>query len=326
MKLEKLFTVFMLLILALTIAPMALADDATVTVGDDVVVSVDDEAEVVIMNTPLGAEVRLTQLEASLERNILLGEDVIAKIEESDSEYDLTILNGILDELNALVVEVQSLDVEGDSTELAQSFVEIKADARELSKSFREEVVASKKLSDDDREELKAQVKKRANKDLEFARTKMIQARNNFNAEKAKELMTAFGVDADSFIQDIESGELSLAEIRSQVRAEFVKASDEDKAALRAQLREAKMKQKVFKKSSLDGVENMIQKRLQTRSESMDELRNRWQNHLNDVLNNGNHNHNGTNTGDYADLDDLTSGMGDVLSGMGGHIGSGADE
>lgn len=311
MKLEKLFTVFMLLIIALTVAPLAFADgvatdnvtnsiapmaSSTAVVATDVAVAdtavsdvVDNslDAEVAIMNTPYGAQVRLIQLEASLERNILSGEDVIARITENHPDFDASILNGILDELRALEVEVQAVDIEGSADELAQSFVEIKADAIELSKEFRSEVVDSNTLSKEDKEQLRTQAKEKVNKRITAVKEKLTQARNHYNAQKAKSLMKAFGAENNDLVEKIQSGEMTLAQVKEQLRASYKKSSSEEKTALRNQVKEAAMKRRVFQQSTMDRADEMIQNRIQLRESKMNDLRAKFSEHMNRPLEDG---------------------------------------
>ena len=133
-KMKKILGITMVLLLATSMVPLTLADEAEDTQQD----------EVKIMNDQIGAQIRLLQLEKAIAKNILKGEEVVSVLKES--EYDTTELEAmaILAELELLKEEVQSAD--SNSTNATQIFVDLKSDAVELTKDFKE---ALKELLDE---------------------------------------------------------------------------------------------------------------------------------------------------------------------------------
>ncbi|MFH1588976.1 MAG: hypothetical protein ABIB43_00215, partial [archaeon] len=157
MEMKKFVAMLFVGIMLLSLVPLALADEGNETSDEDVCVEdsdcdadefcdagecadleSEDEAETEIMRTPYGASVRLVQLERAIENNIAHGERIVDAILANDENADVDELNRILDDMRALVLEVQNLDLENKTPqELAEEYVEIKSSARELAKEFR---------------------------------------------------------------------------------------------------------------------------------------------------------------------------------------------
>ena len=64
-------SIVLVLLLAASVVPLALADEAGDVQQDEVEIDAETQAEVEIMNYQFGAEVRLLQLEKSISKNIL---------------------------------------------------------------------------------------------------------------------------------------------------------------------------------------------------------------------------------------------------------------
>lgn len=200
-------------------------------------------AEVEDMQTQLGAEVRFLQLEASIERNILHGEEVISKVDNLGK--DASGLEAKLLDLNALLVQVQETDLTQEPAELAEEFLVLKELAVELSTSFRDE--ARSLLDVTVRTELKNQLKN-MNESREL-RQKIVQRIQQYNMQKLQGLAQRAGVrlnagnvdEALKQMQQMSSGQLTqikaAAGKQKQSNSEFAQqVQSKDMTMLKDQL------------------------------------------------------------------------------------------
>ncbi|MFH0956874.1 MAG: hypothetical protein V1813_03355 [Candidatus Aenigmatarchaeota archaeon] len=91
-----------------------------------------------IMGTSHGAEVRLLQLQKSIERNIIYGENIVEWIGDVNSSYNTSAMESLIDELKEIRDEVASVNLSEDTEELVRQFVDLKGDAINVTAEFRE--------------------------------------------------------------------------------------------------------------------------------------------------------------------------------------------
>ena len=92
---KKMLNVLIVLMIMASITPLAFADEAENST-DEVEINAETQKQVEIMNTSIGAEIRLLQLEKAIIKNIIKGEEVVSIL--SNLEYNKTELEAILAE------------------------------------------------------------------------------------------------------------------------------------------------------------------------------------------------------------------------------------
>ena len=248
MKYGKLFLV-MLLALVFTL-PVVLADE-------DAEVSPEDVEEVSEMQTPLGAEIRLLQLEKAINRNIIAGNEIIASIIEDNESADVSDLEDIIVEMESLLTEVQDMTFEGDARELAHSYVEIKSRARALTKSFRES--SKDYLDDENLEPVRERVRNKYQEKMQDYDEKISQKRNEYNGGKLSVLLQRLGVTDERMVDGVRNGTLTVGQVRSEIvnKLKGLSTGGKEQAALK--IREGKIKGEVFKKVLIERIKVMTE-------------------------------------------------------------------
>src|SRR3989339_1700168 len=178
---KKMMSILLMLLLVLSIVPIALAEDDTTDQTDaetemeedDTTDQTDEETEMEAeaMSTIPGAEVRLLQLEKAIALNIERGKEVITEVENS------TELESILSEMEALLTEVQNADPAAEDA--VQTFVDLKHDARDLVKDFREN--ARELIKEEKAAQLRERIRSMEHKELKEKIQSKIRA---FNAQR----------------------------------------------------------------------------------------------------------------------------------------------
>ena len=269
MEKKKIMTILFLALFAIML-PLAIAEDEDL--------STDEQDEVDDLRTPLGAEVRLLQLERSITRNIESGNEIIAYLTEQDVSANFTKLESIITELELLLEDVQAMDPEGDAKELALEFVEIKRQAIELSKEFRTEAVQY--LSEEDAEQLRERIQERIQETLGDLDDTILEKRRQFNAERVGDIFGRLGINDTAVIERIRDGNLTLGEVRSHIVNAAKNMTGQQRAEAAQRINEERAKLNVFREAAAEKVKNEIQQRVQER---LEENRERVQERINET-------------------------------------------
>jgi len=255
---KKFIAIMMLMLLVGVSMTTALAEDNTATTEDsneietneteieeeevdtepDVSEETEDETEAI--HHPYGAVVRFLQLRTSIERNILHAERVIEVLNESENK---TTLESILEEFKLIRDEIVALPTEeGNTTELAETFVDLKKDAIDLTHQFK--TIATAELSEEQKTQLRAEfkVEKAAVKELKNQVKMQI---HEFNARRVKSHFQNMGIGNDTLIQGIRNGQIKKTQIKDKVKNQMQKISPEQKGQALAKGKEAITKGKV---------------------------------------------------------------------------------
>jgi len=256
MKIKYLALLMVLLALA---APFALADNNTnSTQGNETVVDdddgyindtdveVNDTDEIECMMTSEGAEVRLLQLAKSIERNILMGEEILDAA--NFTENVTTALNEQLNVLKGLLVDVKAIDLERTPSELAEAFVEIKKEAIDAAKEFRD--LARGTLGEMREEQVREIVHERSQERVEELKQQIRERKNGYNAWQIKTLYQRMGLaesDVDEeLIGRIRSGDADWKEVSKKLQERIKNMRQEQKEDLALQLKENAIKKRIF--------------------------------------------------------------------------------
>ena len=293
-KMKKILGITMVLLLATSMVPLTLADEAEDTQQD----------EVKIMNDQLGAQIRLLQLEKAITKNILKGEEVVSVLKES--EYDSTELEAILAELELLKGEVQSAD--SNSTNATQIFVDLKSDAVELTKDFRE---ALKELLDEKTiEELRERVREMVCEQVQNLSQQIQNRTRQFNRNQLHKIYEIIE-ETDSFlIDEYQNGNVTREQVKQQVSKKINEMTKEKRYQVFSELKEGSIRERIQAIVCVEDAAEKFQERKEVRltnrlrsAQNIDddqigtEMEQRMQNRLNEMDNGGN-NDGGNNAND----------------------------
>jgi hypothetical protein len=232
--------------------------------GNETDIDDETEEEIEIMNTTLGAEIRLLQLEKAITKNLLKGERAVAVLDVMG--FNTTELEGILDNLQLVLEEVQGADASANDS--VQQFIDLKSDSKNLTKEFRDAVKAL--LSDQKIKELREQVQNIVG-DMLQNYSKQIQNRiKQFNRNQLHRLYGIIGETNESFLDAYQNGTLSMEEMKSQISKMVNKMTKEKKNQLFSELKKEKINKKAFAdeeaSDALTGFEERANERAQERS------------------------------------------------------------
>ncbi|MCX6695349.1 MAG: hypothetical protein NTU61_03550 [Candidatus Altiarchaeota archaeon] len=236
---------------------------------------------------PLGAEVRLLQLESAIERDILVGREVVAAIKEYNSSIDTSELESIIFEMEVLKGEVESINP-GAGNDSAQQFVDLKSDAIELSKEFRDIVHALVKPSE--LEGLRGRIRSMNQEQFQKFKANVTSLKLEFNAQQLERLLSKLNVTDPELVDQVRNGNASVKDVIDSLRGSLGNMSNGKRNALLMKIHEENSKSNVFARSVVDKVRlnylqrtnNRLQKRLE-RVEAMNitnNVTNRIQNRL----------------------------------------------
>lgn len=200
-----------------------------------------------------GAQVRMTQLEKAVTKNVLWGDAIIAEIKAKNASADTAGAEAVLAELKALKEEIAAAaPVAGD--EVAKLFVDLKHDAIDLTREFRYEV--NKILKAQDVTGMKKRLGARFfNETLELER-KINQTRSRYNAEKLESFLTAVNVSDPALLERVRNGSASAKDIREAFKNAYNGLEPEKKADAYLAIKERTAKRNVFIRAVADKVVN----------------------------------------------------------------------
>lgn len=246
----------------------------------------EDEEEIAdISNSNFGAEVRLLQLEKHIMRNVLVGTTVVEYLQDKNSSLNLTKLEAILDQLEDLLEEVRETPREGNKTELAQTYVDLKYEAILLTKEFREEV--RDLLGTDDRKDIRDAIRESESEQLEEINGLVLQASREFNANLAQRLLAGMNISNSSLIEQIRSGEATMAEVRAEIRNAFGELNNSVKKQVLTKTRERIIQQNIAKNMIKNEIkENFENNRNQARNLLNEEIKEKIKNQVNGNIKN----------------------------------------
>jgi len=204
--------------ITVSVSSLALANEAEdpeveETLGSGTEDLVDNETieETEIMNSSLGCEIRLLQLEKAITNNLLKGEmvaDVLGGL-----GYNISGFESILAEMNLVLDEVKAADP--NASNAVEIFVDLKSDAKNLTKQFRGSL--KDLLSDVKYKEIKEQIRKNASEKLGNY-SKQIQNRiKQFNRNQIHRLYGIIGEANSSFVNQYMNGTVSISQVKLQL-------------------------------------------------------------------------------------------------------------
>ena len=285
----------MVLLLAASVVPLALADEAGDIQQDEVEIDAETQDEVEIMYYQFGAEVRLLQLEKSITKNILKGEEVVSVLK--GAEYNTTELEAILSELELLKEEVQSADP--NSTDAVQIFVDLKSDAIELTKDFRETL---KDLLDEGTvEELRERIREMVCEQVQNLSQQIQNRTRQFNRNQLHKIYGVIEETDSSLIYEYQNGNITREQVKQQISKKINEMTKEKRYQVFSELKEGRIRERIQARVCVEDAAENFQERKEVRltnrlrsAQNIDddqirtEMEQRMQNRLNNMDNGGN--------------------------------------
>jgi len=235
-----------------------------------------EEEEIRPMRFPHGAQVRLLELEKSITRNILVGNQTIAAIKAGNSSANTTNLVSIIDKLIVLRNEVRTITVNETamlnktSEELAQQFVDIKREAINLSKEFRD--AARPLLKETDRQIIREYMKEIDRTELKNIDDEIRDARHRYNADVLNATFSHLGLNNSALLERIRNGDAKVGEIKDYVRDALRNETLKQRQQAMLRLREAEAKRNVYQEAVRARVLANQSERLNQREQHMNQV------------------------------------------------------
>lgn len=268
----------------------AFAEEPEDLEGNEIEIDEATRTETEIMDDPNGSEIRLLQLEISLEKNICAGEYVVSNLTESG--YDTLELEAIIAEMGLLKQEIQA--IYPNSSEAISLFVELKNDAIELTKEFRDTIQGL--VDATKQEQLRVNIQALV---CEQAQGLEQQIQNRivlFNSNRLYNIYGSFGEKNCSLIHRYQNGTASLNQVKEQIEGIINKTQEEKRFELFSEMKGVHIRKRIQTRASIENISDNYQERKCIRirnrlnnSESIDDetirnlLQQRMMNRLNEL-------------------------------------------
>lgn len=239
----------------------------------------EDIEEAGIIGNPLGAEVRMLQLEKAIERQIVSGEIIIERILEYNETTDIEKLNATLEEIRNLLEIVQNYDFNQglNESELAADFVELKVQARDLTRIFREE---AREMTDQDiQERIREGVHERVREMKEEHKQELQEIKNRYNKRVMEHVMNRTGINNTEAMENIRNGRMGPEEFKGMLRREMAQANPEKREEILARIRETNSETEV----ALQQVKERVRQKTQLIEERLENKMTKVQEKLNNL-------------------------------------------
>ncbi len=183
-----------------------------------------------IVESGLGAKVRLLQLKKAILRSYIIGTEVVNILEEKGE--DVTELEAILAEIKLLEEEADNVDSEAETA--IEDYINIKRDLMDLNQEFRK--IASPKLSANDRQAIMDTIKN--NEELSSLDEEIKQVMRELNAERVEKALERMGLTDEDLIEKIKSGDATPEEVREALRNAYGQLGPKEKEQAKERFKE----------------------------------------------------------------------------------------
>jgi hypothetical protein len=255
------------------------------SVSDDENTTIVDEEEAEFLSTGNGATMRLLMLQRQVELQRHGAEKIILKLEELNKSVDYDRLNEIVDELDAIVIEIEEMDMDQSKEELAETYVNLKSDATELSKEFKSIVGPS--LTDAEKAALHRAINEKKKEIWENHKQRIHEHIRNWNKQKTKHLLETFGEDPEEILAKIESGELTAEDIKNHLKQVYRDIPQEEKEKIWNNLNEEEKKKVIQYKKKASEYLDKLEDRVKNHAEKIKERRIKYAEKLKERAENG---------------------------------------
>src|SRR3989344_5727618 len=199
-------------------------------------VDVETEHEVEEMDIPPGAQLRILQLQRQLLIHILRANVVINSLKEMGKNTS---------ELESIVAELEILKEESkiipdNREEAVQKFVDIKKEARDLIKEFRESV--RELTTENERSEIRVKFSSiREDEELISLNEQIREAIKELHKKRVENVLNSLNVEDGELLAKIQSGEITVEELREKLREHYSTLPEETKIRVRDNLMKARL-------------------------------------------------------------------------------------
>ena len=243
MKNTGLIGAFLITALAISLLPTVMAAETS----QPTTLPIDNQTiqkDIQIMNDPLGAQIRLLQLENAIDIHIAIGNKVIQKAQELNK--NITGLEAILQQMQDLKTEVQQADP--NSPNATQEFVDLKENAISLTQQFRE--TARSLFTPDELQQLR-QEQKQIRQERRQQAKEIREKIREYNQEKLKEMETQLGINIQNIITQMQQGNITTEQAKQMIRQEVLKLPREKQLNIYKNIKEKQIKQKIIAKERM---------------------------------------------------------------------------
>lgn len=182
-------------------------------------VSAVDESELKILNDPMGAKIRVLQLQKRVEFQIeiakLIKEQISTEEGVNKEKLDEVIVN-----LESLNENLKTIDYSQDSNALAQEYVNYKSDAIEFTNQFRNEVSA--KMSAEKKEFFQGVILQRREISRNNPSPMVKQMVDDYNAQRTQAMLNRFNIVDEEMVNQVRAGQMNAIQAKEQLRNRFM--------------------------------------------------------------------------------------------------------
>ena len=197
----------MVLLLAASMVPLALADESE----NDVEIDAVTQRELQIMGNNTGARIRLLQLEKVITMHSLQGEYLISLL--VNDTINTSELEAILAELGLVKDEVQSADF--NASDAIQTFIDLKSDAVGLVTDFRTKLHTL--VDNETAEGFKNQIKDISNVTISNLGQRIQEMVREYNVNRLEIIHGFLSSLNDSVIQGYKNGNYSMNQVKQNI-------------------------------------------------------------------------------------------------------------
>lgn len=208
------------------------------------------EHEIEIMNTTLGSEIRLLQLEKSIITNLLKGLMTVQVLK--GLEVNTTDLEAILANLRDVLADVRAADPGANDS--VQIFIELKNTSRSLTKEFRDALQGL--LTNETMREIKERLRNITSDELQNCSLKTRSHIRLFNRNQLYRLYGIIGETNTTLISEYLNGTLNLSQVKLQLHKLINQMTKEKRDMIFSEFKEENIKKKIRSHTYIDEFEH----------------------------------------------------------------------
>jgi hypothetical protein len=208
------------------------------------------EHEVEIMNSTLGAQIRLLQLEKALLYNILKGAMTVQVLKGLN--VTTTTLEAILADLHDVLTEVQTADPAANNS--VQTFIELKNQTRNLTKQFRDTIRTL--LDNETINRIKEQLKNITSDELQNCSKNLRNLIRHFNQNQLYRLYGMIGETNTTLLNEYINGNISLNQTKLQLHKLVNQMTKEKRYQIFSDVKEDNIKKHIRAHKDVDDIEH----------------------------------------------------------------------
>ncbi|MFH1100592.1 MAG: hypothetical protein V1726_00950 [Methanobacteriota archaeon] len=206
------------------------------------------EHEIEIMNTSLGAEIRLLQLEKAIITNLLKGTMAVQVLQGLG--VNTTQLEVILSEMRDVLAEVRAADPVANNS--VQVFVELKNESRTLTKQFRDTIRAL--LDHDTINRIREQLRNMTHGDIQNCSVKIRNRIRQFNRNQLHRLYGIIGETNTTLINEYLNGNITLNQTKLQLHRMINQMTKEKRYMIFSEIKQENIKKKIQAHTSAENI------------------------------------------------------------------------